>query len=153
VRFANAYGPGQQARRGLGVIAAWCEALAEHRPLRVMGGGEIRRDFIYADDAARAALAAAFDAPRPAVYNAGGGSSVSLAGLLELLAEVSSREPQVEHLPARAIDVLATRLDCTALRSNTGWEPEVDLSEGLARTWEWMLRRRLAQAGAASSSW
>ncbi len=137
VRFSNVYGPGQYARRGLGVVAAWCEALAAGEPVAIMGDGEIRRDFIYADDAARAAVAAAFDAPRPGVYNAGSGVSTSLRELLELIAEVSGRDPKLDRLPAREIDVPVTQLDSSALHGHTGWTPEVDLPEGVARTWEW----------------
>lgn len=144
VRFSNAYGPGQHARRGLGVIAAWCEQLAAGKSLTIMGEGETRRDFLYADDAGRAALAAAFEAPRPGVYNAGSGVATSLRELLELLAQVSGREPELERRRERAIDVPVTQLDSSALRSSSGWEVGVELVEGLRRTWEWTLAHRSA---------
>jgi UDP-glucose 4-epimerase len=140
VRFSNVYGPGQYARRGLGVVAAWCEALAAGEPVVILGDGEVRRDFIYADDAARAAVAVAFDAPRPGVYNSGSGVSTSLRELLELIAEASGRDPKLDRRPAREIDVPVTQLDSSALQGHTGWTPEVDLAEGLARTWEWTQR-------------
>lgn len=139
MRFSNVYGPGQQARRGLGVIAAWCEALARGEPVKVMGDGSVRRDFIYADDAGRAAVLAAFNPTGSFTYNAGSGESVSLSELLEILAEVSGREPEVENLPARAIDVPVTQLDSAQLKARTGWEPEVELREGVARCWEWTM--------------
>jgi UDP-glucose 4-epimerase len=142
IRFSNVYGPGQYARRGLGVVAAWCEALAAGEPLVIMGDGEVRRDFIYADDAARAAVAAAFDAPRPGVYNASSGVATSLRELLELIAEASGREPTLDRRPVREIDVPVTQLDSSALSGHTGWTPEVDLAEGVARTWEWTERHR-----------
>lgn len=141
LRFSNVYGPGQHARRGLGVIAAWCNAHARGEPIPIMGDGSIERDFLFADDAGTAALDAAFDAPRPGTYNAGSGESVALSELVELLAEVSGREPELERLPARPIDVPATRLDSSKLSSKTGWKPEVDLSGGIAQCWEWTSRR------------
>ena len=137
MRFSNVYGPGQHARRGLGVIAAWCEALAAGEPVKVMGDGSVRRDFIYADDAGAAAVAAAFNPTGSFTYNAGSGRTVSLRELLELIAEVSGREPQVESLPARAIDVPVTQLDSSQLVARTGWEPKVDLRDGVTRCWEW----------------
>jgi len=137
VRFSNVYGPGQHARRGLGVIAAWCEALARDEPVQIMGDGSVRRDFIYAEDAGAAAVAAAFTASRPGTYNAGSGGSVSLTELLEIIGEVSGREPHVESLPARAIDVPVTQLDSSQLEARTGWRPEMGLREGVARCWEW----------------
>ena len=142
MRFSNVYGPGQLARRGLGVIAAWCEALAAGEPVKMMGDGSIRRDFIFADDAGRAAVAAAFNPTGAFTYNAGSGESVSLSELLGLLAEVSGREPDIDSLPERAIDVPVTQLDSSQLRARTGWGPEVALREGLSRCWEWTLERR-----------
>jgi UDP-glucose 4-epimerase len=139
IRFSNVYGPGQLARRGFGVIAAWCAALARGEPVTVMGDGSIRRDFLYADDAGAAAVAAAFNATRPFTYNAGCGESVSLLELLGALAEVSGREPTVENLPSRAIDVPVTALDSSQLCARTGWEPKVGLHDGLARCWEWAI--------------
>jgi UDP-glucose 4-epimerase len=139
VRFSNVYGPGQLARRGFGVIAAWCEALARGEPVTVMGDGSVRRDFLYADDAGAAAVAAAFGAARPFTYNAGCGESVSLNELLGTLAEVSGRKPDVENLPARSIDVPVTALDSSQLCARTGWEPKVGLRDGLARCWEWTI--------------
>lgn len=139
VRFSNVYGPGQHARGGMGVLAAWCEALGHDEPVQIMGDGSVRRDFIYGDDAGAAAVAAAFTAPRPGTYNVGSGGSVSLIELLEILAEVSGREPNVKYLPARPIDVPVTQLDSSKLEACTGWKPEVDLREGVARTWEWTM--------------
>ena len=143
VRFSNVYGPGQHARRGLGVIAAWCQSLARAEPVKVMGDGSVRRDFIFADDAGAAAVAAAYGAKRPGTYNAGSGDSVSLTELLAVIGEISGREPEIESLPSRAIDVPATQLDSTRLRA-TGWEPRVELREGIARCWEWTTSRQAA---------
>jgi UDP-glucose 4-epimerase len=139
MRFSNVYGPGQYARRGLGVIAAWCEALAREEPIALMGDGTVRRDFVFADDAAAAALAACFETRGPGIYNAGSGTSISLLELIELLGEVTGRTPEIAHLPPRAVDVLVTELDCTALRVKAGWRATVTLAEGIERCWRWTL--------------
>jgi UDP-glucose 4-epimerase len=137
LRFSNVYGPGEQARYGQGVIAAWCEAIAQGRPITLLGEGEMRRDFLHASDAARAAAAAALDLEEPGEYNVGSGESYSLAELLSLLGEVTGHRPQVERRPARPIDVPFTELDATRFRERTGWAPRVSLPEGLRSTWEW----------------
>jgi UDP-glucose 4-epimerase len=135
LRYSNVYGPGQRARHGQGVIAAWCASLSRGEPITLIGSSEVRRDFIYASDAARATLDAAFAAKRPAVYNVGSGTSHSLAEVLSLLEAVSGMRPEIAQRDARAIDVPTTELDCTRLTEQTGWRAKVGLAEGLASTW------------------
>jgi UDP-glucose 4-epimerase len=45
---------------------------------------------------------------------------------------------RVEHLPERAFDVKANVLDSSKLRLHTGWKAQVDLSDGLRQTFEWL---------------
>ena len=78
LRIASAYGPGQHSRRGQGVIAAWIEAALDGVPAAAYGSLETRRDFVFVDDVAAAATAAALDAA-PGIYNVGSGTSHSLA--------------------------------------------------------------------------
>ena len=138
LRFSNAYGPGAESRGGQGVIAAWCRALAlGHRPV-LIGSAEVRRDFVFADDAA-AAITAALGAP-PGTYNVGGGSQTALGELLELLREVSGRDFELDARPARGVDVPGTWLDISRLREATGWEPQTGIKEGVETVWAWETR-------------
>jgi UDP-glucose 4-epimerase len=136
LRFANIDGPGERVLGDQGVIAAWCAGLARNEALVQIGDGAERRDFLYAEDAGEAAVAALGAAP--GVYNIGSGGSVSLAELLELIVEVVGREPDVNRRPGRAVDVRHSELDCTRFHEQTGWEPRLTLTDGLARTWSWM---------------
>ena len=132
LRFSNVYGPGQHPRGGFGVIAAWCEAAARGEPLLLMGDGSVRRDFVHARDAARAAaLVLGADDP-PEIVNVGVGSSISLLELIDLVGELAGRPLEVQAGPGRAIDVPVTELDSGLLNSLTGWKPEVDLRQGIA---------------------
>lgn len=146
LRFSNVYGPGQRARGGQGVIAAWSEALAARRPITLIGEGDVRRDFVHAGDAA-GAVTAAVERELEGTFNIGGGGSVSLAGLLAELAAVAGVEPRVERLPARAIDVPVTELDCSRYRDAAGWRAQMALSAGLAETWGWFAAARPPTAG------
>ncbi len=136
LRYSNVYGPGARSRREQGVIAAWREALARGEPPVLIGDGSERRDFIYAADAAGAALAAL--EAEPGVYNVGAGASWALSEVLELMSEVSGRPIEVRRRPGRPVDVPVAELDHSAFTEATGWEPAVDLREGLRRTWEWV---------------
>lgn len=138
LRFSNVYGPGAEPRRGQGVISAWCRALALGQRIVLIGPDTARRDFVFVTDAAeaiRVALAAA-----AGVYNVGGGGTVSLAALLEALAEVTGLEPGIDRRPDRGVDVPTTHLDIGRLHAATGWSPQVGLREGLRSVWEWETR-------------
>jgi UDP-glucose 4-epimerase len=136
LRFSNVYGPGQHPRGGFGVIAAWCESAARGEPLLLMGDGSVRRDFVHARDAARAAaLVLGLDEP-PGTVNVGVGSSISLLELIDLLGELAGRPLEVKTGPSRAIDVPVTELDSSLLSGLTGWKPEVALREGVAECLE-----------------
>jgi UDP-glucose 4-epimerase len=153
LRYANPYGPGQLARRGQGVIATWCDALAGGRPICLYGDPETRRDLIYVDDAALATVSAGFEADAPGTYNVGSGCSYSLGELAARLQRVAGREAPMERRPHRNVDVPATQLDCSRLRGQTGWQPVTGLDDGLRASWAWATRRtaRTDDAERASS--
>jgi UDP-glucose 4-epimerase len=136
LRFSNVYGPGQRPRGGFGVIAAWCEAAARGEPLLLMGNGSVRRDFLHARDAARAA-ALAFGAGNPVeTFNVGSGTSISLLELIDILSEIADAQLEVKASPGRSIDVPVTELDSRGFEALTGWRPEVGLRDGIAECFQ-----------------
>jgi UDP-glucose 4-epimerase len=141
LRYANPYGPGQLARRGQGVIAAWSDALARGLPISVYGDPATRRDLVYVDDAAAATVAAGFAADAPGIYNVGSGCSFSLDELAARLQAISGREARIELLPQRGVDVPVTQLDSSRLAAQTSWRPVTGLDEGLRASWEWARER------------
>jgi len=143
LRYANPYGPGQLARRGQGVIAAWCDALVAGRSMSIYGNPGTRRDLVYVDDAAQATVAAGFEADAPGIYNVGSGGSYSLDDLARRLQIVSGRQAPIVLRPPRSVDVPATQLDCSLLSAQTGWQPVTGLDDGLRAAWEWALSRAL----------
>jgi UDP-glucose 4-epimerase len=137
LRYANPYGPGQLPRRGQGVIATWCDALARGEPILLYGDPATRRDLVYVEDAAEATVRAGFIGAGPAVYNVGSGRSWSLEELVARLQDVVGARARVERRPGRGVDVPATELDCSRLRAATGWSAPTELDDGLRATWAW----------------
>jgi UDP-glucose 4-epimerase len=133
LRFSNVYGPGQRSRGEQGVIAAWCEAALADRPIRLMGEGETRRDFVHAEDAAAAAALAGLDGP-PGTFNVGGDASWSLEQLRAELERALGRPLRVERTPARPVDVPETHLDIARIERAVGWRPTIALPDGLRAT-------------------
>ena len=147
LRFSNVYGPGQRPRGGFGVIAAWCEAAARGEPLTLMGDGSVRRDFVHARDAARAAAMTVGAGNPVTTLNVGSGAAVAMRELIDLIGEVAGEPLEVRSEPARPIDVPVTELDTSAMRELTGWSPEVPLRDGVAECLDWARRRLASPAG------
>jgi CDP-glucose 4,6-dehydratase len=140
-RFANLYGGGDVNRSRL-VPEAVTAALAGRRPV-VRSDGSPERDFLYVEDAVAAYLAIA-DAlgrgeGRGEAFNAGGGQPHRVLDVVRLICRLAGTdvEPDVRGAGTPAGELDRQWVDATKLRSLTGWEPAVELEEGLRRTIEW----------------
>jgi UDP-glucose 4-epimerase len=147
LRYSNPYGPGQQARHGQGVVAAWCEAIAHEETITLYGDGSVERDFVFIEDAAAATVLAGLKAAAPAIYNVGSGESWSLQSLLDALQHVADRRASISRTPARPVDVPVTQLDCTRIGRELGWKPTTSLEEGLRASWKWSLQSPYERRG------
>ena len=144
LRPFNTYGPRQSNRAVIPTILS--QLAAGQRQIRL---GDLRptRDFTYVEDTARAFMAVA-DAPAQAVVgrtlNAGSGFEISIGDLVAMIAKAAGHEVEVveeqERLRPPASEVMRLLCDNTRLREATGWTPQVDLAEGLARTAAWFAR-------------
>ncbi|GAB3464262.1 NAD-dependent epimerase/dehydratase family protein [Actinophytocola sediminis] len=137
VRVANAYGPGQPALSGQGVIAYWMRALARGESITLFGDPATTRDFVYVDDIAEA-LTAIHEhcAPLPPVLNVGSGVPTALGDLVELVCEVTgSPFSGVRREPARGFDIPHSWLEVRLAGDVLGWKPRTTLRTGLAAAW------------------
>jgi UDP-glucose 4-epimerase len=136
VRYSNVYGPGHLPENPYcGVIARFIHDSMEGRPMRIYGGGEQTRDYTYVGDAVAATILAA-DAPAGSTYNVGTGRETSVNQLAEMIGG------EVEHVGLRDIDNVSRRsLGYYRIRLDLGWEPKVELRDGLNNTLSWMKTR------------
>jgi len=140
-RFANLYGGGDTNGSRL-VPEAVTAALEGRRPL-VRSDGSPERDFLYVEDAVAAYLAIAELLGRGSgfgeAFNAGGGRAYRVIDVVQLICELAGTgvEPDIrgDGVPSGEID--RQWVDYGKLRDATGWEPTVNLEEGLRRTIEW----------------
>ncbi|OLF12651.1 hypothetical protein BLA60_04975 [Actinophytocola xinjiangensis] len=141
-RVANAYGPGQPAASGQGVIAYWMRALARGEPITLFGDPSTTRDFVYVDDIAEA-LAAVHDhhaGPLPPVLNVGSGVPTSLGDLAEAVCDVTSTPfSGVRRESARGFDIPHSWLDVGLAGESLGWKPRTPLRTGLSAAWRHVL--------------
>lgn len=138
LRYFTVYGPRQRPDM---LIDRALRAALSGMPLPLYGDGSARRDFTYVDDVVAATLAAAAAPARAEVVNVGGGRSVSVAELLEIVGRVAGAAVPTRVSPAQPGDVEATLADPRKAGELLGWKPQVDLSTGVARQLEWLARR------------
>ncbi len=139
LRYANPYGPNQYPAAGTGVVTAWLESARDRKPITLYGDGETARDFLFASDAASAALEALQSERARGTYNIGTGVPVTLNALLATVERALGEKLEVRRLPSRSSDtVKAIALDSTRARLDFGWRPQISLEDGVARTWKWV---------------
>jgi UDP-glucuronate 4-epimerase len=150
LRFFSVYGPRQRPDMA---FRRFCEAVAAGAPIEIFGDGRQTRDFTFVGDVVAAVLAAAGAGDVGGkVFNIGGGSRVSLAAALELLASIAGRPLDVRHLERESGDVQDTGADIARARETLGFEPSTDVGDGLQAEFEWVLEHSPARRGGAVAS-
>ena len=141
VRPFNTYGPFQRSVGEGGVVAIFIRRSLLGEELRIYGDGTQTRDLLYVEDCARFVCdALVSDAVIGRIVNAGTGVDVSVNELAALVQPDPSRIVHVPHIHPQS-EIAVLRCDSRVARRVLGWEPEVSLAEGLARTREWMAER------------
>ena len=138
LRLTNTFGPRMRVKDARQTfLGVWIRLLVEGKPFEVWEGSQVR-DFSYVDDAVEAFLrAAASEEANGQVLNLGGDCVISLKDLADLLVQLNGGgEYIVRSFPAdrRRIDIGDYYADFGRIRALLGWEPNVPLREGLART-------------------
>ncbi len=138
LRLTNTYGPRMRIKDARQTfVGIWIRLLLENKPFEVWGGDQLR-DFTYVDDAVEAMLlAATSDKATGQAFNLGGCSTISLRELAELLVRANgSGGYAVREFPSerKKIDVGDYYSDFNLIRDTLGWEPKIDVTEGMAHT-------------------
>jgi dTDP-glucose 4,6-dehydratase len=134
VRIFNTYGPRMRPLDGRAIPTFIRQALAND-PLTVFGDGSQTRSFCYVDDLVRGLYLLAHSGEHLPV-NIGNPGEFTLLELAQAVIRLtgSSSEIVFEALPVD--DPQVRQPDITRARQLLGWEPEVELEEGLRRTLE-----------------
>ncbi len=147
LRLANVYGPGPRGSSlDRGFLNAMVHRACAGGPLTLYGEGTAVRDYVFVDDVVRAFLmtAARIGVTRGRHFLVGSGRGTTLAEALALVADrvaaktgrrvnVRSVEPPSGLSPIEQRSFVA---DTRRLREAVGWEPRVDLAEGIDQTIE-----------------
>ncbi len=157
VRFHNIFGPlGTWDGGREKAPAALCRKIAVAKlsgnpEIEIWGDGEQTRSFCYIDDCVTGIYKLMRSDYREPL-NLGQDRMVTINQLADIIAEIAGVRIARKHIPGPQ-GVRGRNSDNTRLRAVLGWEPQVSLENGLARTYQWieeMVRRRgVARADAA----
>jgi UDP-glucose 4-epimerase len=145
VRPFNVYGPGQI---GGGAIRAFIEAALGGQDLVIHGDGSQIRAWCYVDDMVEALLLC-LERPEAVGQSLNVGNARSAVTIYDLAQRVKrlTRCPgEIVFQPLHYADVELRIPNVEKARELLGWEPRVDLDEGLARTIAWYRSRRAVPA-------
>jgi len=140
VRFHNIYGPCGTYEGGREKApAALCRKVALARDgdsIEVWGDGEQTRSFCYVDDCVEGIYRLMRSDYREPL-NLGTERMVTINELAAIISEVAGKTLTVEHIEGPQ-GVSGRNSDNSRLREVLGWEPRIDLEEGLAETYRWI---------------
>src|SRR6187431_2628084 len=132
VRIFNTYGPKMRPNDGRAIPNFLSQALAE-KPLTVYGDGSQTRSFCYVDDLIRGLVLLAESGEHLPV-NIGNPGEYTILQLAEAVLAATGSPSQILYEALPVDDPQVRQPDITRARQILGWEPEIELDEGLRRT-------------------
>ncbi len=142
LRFANVYGPRQQAGRGGeegNVISIFLSRLISGEPIVIFGDGAASRDYVYVDDAVDAFLRA-LDSTYVGPVNVGTGRETSVRMLYDALMDIHGGGHPLVHAPYRHGETLRSALAYDSAKAHLDWEPTTAFTDGLQKTYAWFMK-------------
>ncbi len=132
VRTFNTYGPRMRPDDGR-VVSNFIVQALKGEPLTMYGDGSQTRSFCYVDDQVAGQLAL-LDSGHVGPVNIGNEHEFTVAELAEKVLAATNSSSPIESLPLPKDDPTQRKPDLTIARSVLGWEPQVELAEGITKT-------------------
>jgi len=140
-RIFNTYGPRMRPNDGR-AVPTFVRQAQEGKPLTVFGDGTQTRSFCYVDDLIRGLVALA-ESNEHLPVNLGNPNEFTMNELAETVLRVTGSKSEIVHEALPVDDPQVRQPDITRARQLLGWEPEIQLEEGLRRMLETLGREPL----------
>lgn len=134
VRFFNVYGPFGRPDM---MPWQWTGMILRGEPLTLFNGGRMKRDWTYVDDIVAGMISALDAGLEWEIVNLGCGNPVENLRFVEILEELLGRKAEIIDTPTPSSEPLITFADISKARSLLGFEPKVNVEEGLSRFVTW----------------
>lgn len=137
-RYFTVYGPAGRPDMSPLRFVQW---IIEGRPVLVYGDGTQSRDYTYIDDIARGTIAG-LKCTGYEIINLGATSRIVLNDFIALIEELVERKAIITYQPLLNTDMSHTWANIDYAKQLLGWEPTVDIRDGMQRLVEWYLENR-----------
>ncbi len=139
LRLTNVYGPRQCLRSDrLGFLPVFFRKALLDEEIQIFGDGTQRRDCLHVRDVVDAIIAATDDAVVGQVLNVGSPRDESLGSIAKLIVDATGSTGGFTYVPwpreQERIDIGSFRTDSARLTAAVGWEPQIDLADGVVDT-------------------
>ncbi len=134
----NVYGPGEYLAEYRKAIPYFIVASLRNEPLEIFGTGWQTMDPIYVEDVAQALIRSYAVAPKE-IVEIGSSKPVRVIDLAKKIIKMTGSSSEIVHLPMRRgepMEIFDIKAD-GKMSSLIGYEPKVDLDDGLSRTIRW----------------
>jgi UDP-glucuronate 4-epimerase len=132
LRFFTVYGPWGRPDMSPFIFT---DAIINEKPINVFNNGNMQRDFTFIDDIVEGIIRVMNRIPGgdvpAALYNIGAGKPVELMDFIHTLEDALGKKARIQYAPMQPGDVIATFADCSALERDTGFRPQIELSDGI----------------------
>ncbi len=141
LRFFNVFGPRQSpVSQYAAVVPLFVTAIGRGEPVMIEGDGEQSRDFTYVANVVDASISAAqADGASGSIFNVSSGSPATVNQLADAIGRIVGKPVERQFAPPRTGDIRDSWADIGAAREILGYEPRIDLDEGLRLTVEYLL--------------
>ncbi|MEW6375425.1 MAG: GDP-mannose 4,6-dehydratase [Thermodesulfobacteriota bacterium] len=139
LRIFTAYGPGQRPDMA---IHKFTRLIDRGEKVPMYGDGSSRRDYTYIDDLVEGILSIIHRHKGFEIYNLGESQTTSLRELIRLIEEALGKKANIEFLEPQPGDVSITHADITKAKRMLGYQPGVNMKEGIKQFVEWYKKEK-----------
>jgi UDP-glucose 4-epimerase len=137
LRYGNVYGPRQNPYGEAGVVAIFLNKMLKNEQPIINGDGKQTRDYTYIDDVAKANILALENIDKIGIYNVGTSVEISVNDLFAEINKNFGGKFKEIHGPAKLGEQKTSCLNYEKIKKDMGFEPEINFSEGIKKTYEW----------------
>ena len=132
-RIFNTYGPKMNPNEGRAVVNFIKKAI-NNEYIVIYGDGSQTRSFCYVDDEVEGLILAMEKGKRGEVYNIGNNREMSILVFAKLIKKLADSKSKIIFEPLPEDDPTQRKPDITKAKKRLGWNPKIDLEEGLLKT-------------------
>ena len=141
IRIFNTYGPMMDPEDGRVVTNFIFQAL-NNEDITIQGDGNQTRSFCYVDDQIEG-MVQMIHSEEEGPINIGNPGEFTINELAQKVIKLTNSKSKIVYTPPASSDPKQRRPDITLVKKKLGWEPKIELEEGLKRTIEWFKNEKI----------